>query len=461
MANLSKEDTAKIDNAKKKYAEAQAKGDKAGMESAHREAESVRAGYGYSGGADGSQNISLGNQEPDWTGNGGKSSRNSNSNNSTSSFTYQDDLERLKRLQQKATANELKAQKEKTLQALAEQEATVKPTYQNQRNLASSNSQKGARSFSEYLASRGLTNSGAAAQGEMNRLSTLQNNLGIIDTNETNTLNEIARARANAESDYASNLATANSKIEAEYFNNLLQENQRQRLIDEQLKQQSMQQYANDYQAQINSLLAQGYSPNSREVLQLSALRGDKIANNINNATNPSNALASIQAGNINYNNAAALGWTVEQANQYYNNYLAMQQAEAEKEARQQEFENWVKRQQLANDTAQTQYNINKPYSQSTGNANTTKLSTYSDIIDNNYLSEGSFLADSEKLLDYIQSENESGRMSDNDALSLMALYGIGPYTDVKNQNTVDSSKTKKKQNATLMPRNVQNQLRG
>lgn len=367
MANLSKEDTAKIDNAKKKYAEAQAKGDKAGMESAHKEAELIRAGYGYSGGADGSQNISLGNQEPSWIGNGGKSSRNSNS--STSSSTYQDDLERLKRLQQKATANELKAQKEKTLQALAERESTVKPTYQNQRNLASANSQKGARSFSEYLANRGLTNSGASAQGEMNRLSTLQNTLGTIDTNETNELNEIARARANAESDYASNLATANSKIEAEYFNNLLQENQRQRLIDEQLKQQSMQQYANDYQAQINSLLAQGYSPNSREVLQLSALRGDKIANNISNVTNPSNALASIQAGNINYNNAAALGWTVEQAQNYYNYVRASQQAEAEKEAKQQEFENWLKRQQLANDTAQTNYNIGKPYYKSNNNS--------------------------------------------------------------------------------------------
>ena len=365
MTNLSKEDMAKIDNAKKKYAEAQAKGDKAGMESAHKEAESVRAGYGYSGGADGSQNISL--NDGDWIGNGGKSSINPNYSKETS---YQDDLNRLKRLQQKATANELKAQKEKTLRALAERESTVKPTYQNQRNLASANSQKGARSFSEYLANRGLTNSGASAQGEMNRLSTLQNTLGTIDTNETNELNEIARARANAESDYASNLATANSKIEAEYFNNLLQENQRQRLIDEQLKQQSMQQYANDYQAQINSLLAQGYSPNSREVLQLSALRGDKIANNINNATNVNNALASIQAGNINYNNAAALGWTVEQANQYYNNYLAMQQAEAEKEARQQEFENWVKRQQLANDTAQTNYNTNKPYYKSNSSNN-------------------------------------------------------------------------------------------
>lgn len=360
MANLSKEDNAKIDSAKKKYAEAQAKGDKAGMESAHSEAEAVRAKYNYSGGADGSQNIGL-NQEPGWTGKGGKS--NTQIINDTS---YSDDLNRLKRLQQKATANELKAQKEKTLQALAEREATVKPTYQNQRNLASANSQKGARSFSEYLANRGLTNSGASAQGEMNRLSALQNTLGTIDTNETNELNEIARAKANAESDYASNLATANSKLEAEYFNNLLQENQRQRLIDEQLKQQSAQQYANDYQAQINNLLAQGYSPNSREVLQLTALRGDKIANNINNATNASNALASIQAGNINYNNAAALGWTVEQAKNYYNT-VRMQ---AQKEAEQQAFENWLKRQQLANDTAKTQYEINKPYYKMSDNSN-------------------------------------------------------------------------------------------
>lgn len=360
MANLSKEDNAKIDSAKKKYAEAQAKGDKAGMESAHSEAEAVRAKYNYSGGADGSQNIGL-NQEPGWTGKGGKS--NTQIINDTS---YSDDLNRLKRLQQKATANELKAQKEKTLQALAEREATVKPTYQNQRNLASANSQKGARSFSEYLANRGLTNSGASAQGEMNRLSTLQNTLGTIDTNETNELNEIARARANAESDYASNLARANSKLEAEYFNNLLQENQRQRLIDEQLKQQSAQQYASDYQAQINNLLAQGYSPNSREVLQLSALRGDKIANNINNATNVNNALASIQAGNINYNNAAALGWTVEQAQNYYNT-VRMQ---AQKEAEQQAFENWLKRQQLANDTAKTQYEINKPYYKASDNSN-------------------------------------------------------------------------------------------
>ena len=42
----------------------------------------------------------------------------------------------------------------------------------------------------------------------------------------------------------------------------------------------------------------------------------------------------------------------------------------AEKEARQQEFENWVKRQQLANDTAQTNYNTNKPYYKSNSSNN-------------------------------------------------------------------------------------------
>lgn len=373
MANLSSEDSAKIDSAKKKYAEAKAKGDTAGMESAHSEAESVRAKYNYSGGTDGSQNITL-NSEPGWTGKGGKSSPSTVTTTSESS-TYQDDLARLKKLQQQATANELKAQKEKTLQALAEQEATVKPTYQAQRNSASVTSQKNARSFSEYLANRGLTNSGASAQGEMNRLSTLQNTLGTIDTNETNELNEIARAKANAESDYASNLATANSQLEAEYYNKLVEENQRQRLIDEQLQEQAAQQYAEDYQAQINNLLAQGYSPNSREVLQLKALRGNKIANNVSNATNVSNALASIQAGNINYNNASALGWTVAQAQNYYNEYQASLQAQAQAEAEQQAFDNYIKEATLNN----TIRNTNSLISQrSKSNSSSSSGNTYS-----------------------------------------------------------------------------------
>lgn len=51
---LSAEQQQQILNLKQQYANAQASGDAAGMEAAHRQAEAIRAGYGYSGGMDGS-----------------------------------------------------------------------------------------------------------------------------------------------------------------------------------------------------------------------------------------------------------------------------------------------------------------------------------------------------------------------------------------------------------------------
>jgi len=56
-AILNKKDEDAIAAAKADYAAAQARGDKAAMEAAHQRAEAVRAGYGYSGGVDGSQYI--------------------------------------------------------------------------------------------------------------------------------------------------------------------------------------------------------------------------------------------------------------------------------------------------------------------------------------------------------------------------------------------------------------------
>lgn len=361
--------------------------------------------------------------------------------------SYNEDLQRLKRLQQEANVQQLKAQKDKTLQALAEREATVKPTFQNQRNATSAQSQRSARSFNEYLANRGLTNSGAGAQAEINRASTLQNNLAAINTAETNELNEIARARANAEADFANNLAIANSQIEADYFSKLVEENQRQRLIDEQLKQQAQYQYADDYQARINELLAQGYSPNSREVLQLQALRGQKANNTYSNANSYSNALAQIQSGYINYNNAAQLGMTVEQAQQYYNQVKAQQEAQARAEAEQlayeraqQEIANAQKWQQIQNDTLQTQYNINKPYynpnSNGTGdNGNVMPSeSAQKNYIENTFGIKdtyGDFVGyDNDAILQYIQTENENGRMTNKTAINLLYNYGFKDIAD-------------------------------
>ena len=60
---MSADDQRKIDEYKKKFAEAQANNDQAGMDAAHAGAEEVRASYNFSGGADGSQYLTIGKEE--------------------------------------------------------------------------------------------------------------------------------------------------------------------------------------------------------------------------------------------------------------------------------------------------------------------------------------------------------------------------------------------------------------
>ncbi len=369
---------------------------------------------------------------------GEKTYSTANSSTNTSSSSYDDDLQRLKRLQQEATAAQLKAQKEKTLQALAEQEATIKPQYQAQRNSTAATSAKNARSFNEYLANRGLTNSGAAAQGELNRLSTLQNNLANIDTQETNALNEIARARTNAETDYATGLASANAQIEADYFSKLVEENQRQRLIDEQLQQQALTQYSDDYQARINELLAQGYSPTSREIMQLQALRGQKMQD-FTNGTYKQNALQQVLAGNINYNTARYAGFnSVEEAVKYYNDAKAAAEAEALKEAEETAWERDMETKKYNLDYQNTMSLINSRTNNGTSENAIPSESAQKQYIENTFAIKdtwGDVIGyDNQSILAYIQNENEQNRMSDKTAINLLYNYGFKDIADQLSQ---------------------------
>ena len=318
----------------------------------------------------------------------------SNFGKSTNYGTYQSDLDKLTKAQRQAQVDALKAARTKALANLEAQEQEIKPQYQNARNLTSASSQQGARNFAEYLANRGLANSGAAAQAELNRVSNLNNNLGNINTAEANALRDIANQRTGIENQYVADLANANNQITNDYYKNLLNYNEQQRQYVQNLQNQALGQYADDYQARINELLAQGYSPNSMEVLQLQALRGNKVNNQYSNSM--ANAQNNILAGNINYNNAAQLGMTVPQAQQYYETYQAAQQAQKEAEAdalqreiQQQNFKNELEyynyllnQQKVANDTAQTNYNINKPYYKPTA-AKTTTDSGVTGLIQN------------------------------------------------------------------------------
>ena len=92
-----------IQDAKKRYAEAEARGDTAEMARSHADAEAERAKSGYSGGADGSQYIALNNGSwiSDSTGDRGTS---------TNYGSYADDIKKLSELQKKAQAKQLKRQ---------------------------------------------------------------------------------------------------------------------------------------------------------------------------------------------------------------------------------------------------------------------------------------------------------------------------------------------------------------
>ena len=348
----------------------------------------------------------------------GWTSQGANGGTSTDYGTYKSDLDKLTQAQRQAQIDELKAARTKALANLDAQEQTIKPYYETARNQTTASSQQGARNFAEYLANRGLTNSGAAAQGEINRQSALNNNLGNLNTAETNAFRDIANQRTQVENDYLAGLANANNQITQNYYNNLLNYNQQQRQYVQGLQNQALGQYANDYQAQINNLLAQGYSPNSLEVLQLQALRGDKANTLYNNGQ--ANALANIQAGNINYNNAAQLGMTVPQAQQYYNNYVAQQEAQAlaqqqalEREIAQQQFTNdlnynkyLLDQQKVANDTAQTNYNINKPYYKPTTAKNPTNVKQLS-LKDVQGILDNTAAKDRQKTIDFLYNTDQ------------------------------------------------------
>ena len=134
----------------------------------------------------------------------------------------------LKQAQINASIANLGKAKTNALGAYAGAESQINQTAQSQRNVNSIASQKGALDFSKYLASRGLVNSGTAAQGEISRNVALQGAQSAVGTNQSNQLAEVANKRAGIESGYQSDLAAAQSGAETQALQMAIQEAQRQ-----------------------------------------------------------------------------------------------------------------------------------------------------------------------------------------------------------------------------------------
>lgn len=342
--------------------------------------------------------------------------------------TYEDDLNRFTEAQKQVQIANLKKAKEQALANLDAQEQTIKPTYQNQRNMASASSQQGARNFAEYLANRGLTNSGASAQGEINRLGALQNTMGAIGTAEANAYRDIANQRTAIENDYVTGLANANAQIDANYYANLLNYNQAQREKVEALQNQALGRFSNDYYQEYLNYINRGGNPNDMYALNLLARSGQKSENFTNSKMN--NALNLIASGVIDYNTAMAAGMTVEQAQNYYNTLQEQARAQAEAEAQQQELENYIALQKLQNDTAQTNYNINKPYYKPGGggggnnNLSPAQLNTILTNVDKYLANAETEEEGKQQARNYIQMLNMNG-LDDGTAEAIVNTYGL------------------------------------
>lgn len=134
---------------------------------------------------------------------------------------YETELQKLRDAQNKIANDQLTMTKNQQLGDIATQQAELTPKYQAQRQQANVSSQQQGQNFAEYLANRGLTNSGVGVQGAMNQQNLLNTNIGAINTNENQSLRDLATARTGVENSYASNLGKAQGENNLNYLQNI------------------------------------------------------------------------------------------------------------------------------------------------------------------------------------------------------------------------------------------------
>lgn len=218
IKNNSQSQADQIQKYKDDYAAAAAKGDKAGMDAAHKAAESLRSGWGYSGGEDGSDYISTG-------GISGANLGEQMANRYSQGYSdYEQKMNDAAAAQQKA----LQASIDSAVNNLESQKTTIgKNTEAN--NAAAEKAYMLAinpnGSYAEGLASQGLSNSGITESSMISAGNTYQNALNSNATAQTEALAEIERAitqaRLNGDIEKANALADLYKETAAKQLENV------------------------------------------------------------------------------------------------------------------------------------------------------------------------------------------------------------------------------------------------
>lgn len=110
---------------------------------------------------------------------------------------------------------------EAQLEAIAEEEAGVRPRYYDERNRIQGQSDVNALNFAQYMAGRGIQGS-AGGMNELYRNAALQGELGRLSRQEQATYDALARDRARLKNAYESDKVLAASDIEAQGLQSLI-----------------------------------------------------------------------------------------------------------------------------------------------------------------------------------------------------------------------------------------------
>lgn len=427
-----------IQSAKQAYADAQKAGDTVGMQNANAAANAIREKYGYTGGSDGSEYIAL--QQPQKQTN-----------------PYEEAMRNVQEkydniAQQQKEATRLAVQQGQ--QRLQNQKYGINQAYDDSARQAYIANMQGKKNLPQQLAYSGATG-GATEMANLGLQTSYENNINNINMNRVNALNDIDNAIVELQNSgdlTAAQQALDNSQQALSAYQSLLANKinydvkQQENTLNTQLA--TIGQYANDYQAEIDRRMA--LNPNDPLIPYLAAARQEKI-----NAQKQAEAQAQSSA----LEQQRELAWKLFQetgiADEYISSILGIPQGTT------------------TLDYTKNQYDISKPYYKpSSGNIsdaqsyawklfqeigiadeyiastlgipvgtttldyqkvygtnNAVDYNTHKSILENNYAIKDDYGNitgyNTQAIKDYLEKENLNGRLSDSDAKSLLAYYGI------------------------------------
>lgn len=153
-------------------------------------------------------------------------------------------------IQEKRRLQALEQQKRNALATLKQEKAQVNPAFHTGLSNIAGQSARQARNLAEYLAQRGQTQSGIAAQGEMQMQSDLLSQQGLLEQQRINALADIARRESGVRSAYDSGALDASMERQYNTLQGQLAEQERAR----QEGIATVGQYYDDYARQLNQI---------------------------------------------------------------------------------------------------------------------------------------------------------------------------------------------------------------